>query len=83
MTKELTSASLAFAMILPAAAFASDFSSMDTNGDGYVTMSEFQEAMPDAPADAFMAADADADGALSEDELAAAKDAGTFSSNEG
>jgi hypothetical protein len=49
---------------------------MDANGDGAVTMSEFQDAYPDAEAGTFSALDTDADGALSEAEIAAAVDAG-------
>ncbi|MGX0976977.1 Ca2+-binding EF-hand superfamily protein [Roseovarius sp. MBR-51] len=83
MTKEFVAASFAIAMSLPAVALAGEFSSMDADGDGYVTMSEFQQAMPEATADTFTAVDADADGALTEDEMAAAKDAGVLPATEG
>lgn len=77
MTKEFIAATFALALTVPAAALAAD--SMDANGDGAVTMSEFQAANPDADAATFTAIDTDADGALSEDEIAAAKEAGTLS----
>lgn len=83
MTKEFIPAVFALTLALPAAALANEFSAMDADGDGYVTMTEFQEAIPDAEADTFTAADADADGALSEEEVAAAVDAGLITKTEG
>ncbi len=83
MTKTTLAAGLALTLALPSIAQALEFTSTDADGDGYVTMSEFQEAMPEAPADAFMEADANADGALSEEEFAAAQDAGVLSPSEG
>lgn len=83
MTKEFVAASFALALSLPAVALAGEFSEMDADGDGYVTMSEFQEAVSDATPDMFTAVDADADGALSEDEVDAAKDAGILPESEG
>lgn len=78
MTKELLATTFAFALTLPAAALAQ--SAMDTDGDGMVTMSEFQEAMPDAEAGTFSQIDADGDGALNADEVAAAQEAGILPS---
>ncbi|MFB9149975.1 EF-hand domain-containing protein [Roseovarius ramblicola] len=83
MTKTTLAAGFALTLALPATAQAAEFTSADADGDGYVTMSEFQDAMPDAPVEAFMEADADADGVLSEEEFAAAQDAGVLSSSEG
>lgn len=83
MTKHFATASLAIALVLPLAAQAADFAAMDANGDGYLTMSEFQTALPETPAEAFMAADTNADGALSAEELAAAQEAGTLPSGDG
>ena len=74
MTKELLATTFALALTLPAAALAQ--SAMDTDGDGMVTMSEFQEAMPDAEEGLFSEADTDGDGALNADEVAAAQEAG-------
>ena len=78
MTKELLATTFALALTLPAAALAQD--AMDADGDGMVTMSEFQDAMPDAEADTFSMVDTNADGALSADEIAAAQEAGTLPS---
>ncbi|EDM73442.1 hypothetical protein RAZWK3B_04440 [Roseobacter sp. AzwK-3b] len=72
MFKTTTAATFALAIALPGAVLAE----MDANGDGAVTMSEFQDAYPDAEAGTFPALDTDADGALSEAEIAAAVDAG-------
>ena len=75
MTKELKVAGFALALVLPMAAFAAD---MDADGDGAVSMTEFQEAMPDAEAGTFSAVDANADGVLTADEIASAQEAGTL-----
>jgi Ca2+-binding EF-hand superfamily protein len=78
MTKDLLATTFALALTLPAAALAQD--AIDADGDGMVTMSEFQDAMPDAEAGTFSQADTDGDGALSADEIAAAQEAGTLPS---
>ncbi|WP_294620776.1 EF-hand domain-containing protein [uncultured Roseovarius sp.] len=78
MTKELLATTFALALTLPAAAFAE--TAMDADGDGMVTMTEFQDAMPDAEAGTFSQADTDGDGALSADEVAAAQEAGVLPS---
>ncbi|MGX0879524.1 Ca2+-binding EF-hand superfamily protein [Roseovarius sp. MBR-154] len=83
MTKTTLATGLALTFALPGLALAGDFASVDANGDGYITMSEFQQAMPEAPSEAFMEADADADGALNEEELAAAKEEGILPPSEG
>lgn len=83
MTKDFVAATFALALSLPAMAFASDLSAMDTNGDGYVTMSEFQQGMPEATAEIFTTADTNGDGALSEDEVAAAVEAGVLPTSDG
>jgi len=75
MKKELKVAGFALALTLPMAAFAA---SMDADGDGAVSMTEFQEAMPDAEAGTFSAIDTNADGVLTEDEIASAQAAGTL-----
>lgn len=49
---------------------------MDADGDGLVTLSELQTAMPDMTEAEFAALDANADGALDAGELAAAQEAG-------
>ena len=75
MFNNLTSASFVLAVILPAAALAGG-ENLDADGDGSVSMTEFTEAMPDAGASVFAEIDADADGVLSEEEVATARDVG-------
>lgn len=82
MFKTTTAATFAFALALPGAALA-NMAEMDTDGDGAVTMSEFQQAYPDAEAGTFSAVDENADGSLSEDELTAAKEAGKLPEKSG
>lgn len=78
MFKTTTAATFALAIALPGAVLAE----MDANGDGAVTMSEFQDAYPDAEAGTFSAVDTNADGALSEEEISAAIDAGKLPERE-
>ena len=49
---------------------------MDADGDGVVSMSEFNAAMPDAGMGVFTAIDTNADGALSDEELQVAREDG-------
>lgn len=83
MTKDLIAASFAIALVLPVAAFAGDGAAMDADGDGAVTMSEFQAAHPEAEAGTFSQADANADGALSMDEIADAQAQGVLPATDG
>lgn len=78
MTKELIAAGFVLALSLPGAALAADAASLDADGDGVVSMSEFEAAMPEAEAGTFAQIDADADGALSEQEVADAVEAGVL-----
>ena len=73
MTKTLSAATFALALTVPALAYAMD---ADTDGDGMVSMEEFQAAMPEAPTGTFEQLDSDADGMLSEEEIAAGQEAG-------
>ncbi|KIT17342.1 calcium-binding protein [Jannaschia aquimarina] len=73
VTKIAAILAVTFAVTSPAAA-------QDTDGDGAVSLEEFQAAYPDATAETFTAADTDADGVLSEAEMAAAIDAGLIPS---
>lgn len=68
----LTTTALTLALAAPVAAQ----STMDTDGDGNVSLEELQTAFPDASTDTFAAIDTDADGVLSDVELQAAVDAG-------
>lgn len=50
---------------------APDYSALDTNGDGAVSLAEVKAALPDLSDEAIIAADADQDGNLSTDEYTA------------
>ncbi len=50
--------------------------SIDTDGDGMVSFTEMTVLMPALSEEEFLALDADADGLLSADEIAAAQEAG-------
>lgn len=50
----------------------------DTDGNGTYSMEELQAAYPDLTAEVFTSIDANADGAVDADELAAAQEAGTL-----
>lgn len=76
MLKELTAATFAIALTLPAAALASD--SMDADGDGAVSAEEFAAAHPEAAEGTFEQIDTNADGSLAEDEIGAAVEAGVL-----
>lgn len=82
MKRTFTATGFALTLSLPIPLLAADFATLDVNGDGYVTMAEFQEGLPETPADAFMSADANGDGALSEAEISAAQEAGTLPPSE-
>jgi Ca2+-binding EF-hand superfamily protein len=53
------------------AALAADFTAVDADQNGSVTMEEAKAAMPELTEDAFKAADGDQNGELSADEFAA------------
>ncbi|MDO9525820.1 MAG: hypothetical protein Q7J57_09860 [Gemmobacter sp.] len=61
---------LAATMALAGTAFAQEIA--DTNGDGAYSLEELQVALPELTADGFVSIDANADGMVSPDELAAA-----------
>ena len=50
----------------------------DTDGDGTYSMEELKAAFPDMADDVFATVDANGDGAVDADELAAAQEAGTL-----
>lgn len=65
------------AMILAALAVpALAATELDTDGDGLVTLDEAQAAYPEITPESFTEMDSNADGALDEEEVAAAQDAG-------
>ncbi|MCB1350480.1 MAG: EF-hand domain-containing protein [Paracoccaceae bacterium] len=76
-------APVAFGLLLAAtpALFAQE-AGPDTDGDGMVTLEEFTAAYPDLTAEAFDAADTNADGMLDADEIAAAAEAGVLPATE-
>ncbi|MCB1329969.1 MAG: EF-hand domain-containing protein [Maritimibacter sp.] len=82
--KTIKAAPIAFGLVLAAtpALFAQD-AGPDTDGDGMVTIEEFTAAYPDLTEDVFTAADANADGYLDADEIAAAAEAGLMPATEG
>ncbi len=61
---------LAISMFAVTAVQAAEFSEVDADGDGAISMEEAKAAMPDLNEDAFKAADADGNGTLSEAEFA-------------
>ena len=83
MTKTTLATGFALTLALPGLALAANFAEIDANGDGYITMSEFQQAYPDAEAGTFSAVDTNADGSLTEEELTAAMDAGKLPEKSG
>jgi Ca2+-binding EF-hand superfamily protein len=72
MKSYLLTGLIAGALAVPA--FAA--TSLDTNGDGLLTLDEVQAVFPDITAEAFSAMDVNADGALDDNEVVAAQDAG-------
>lgn len=60
------------------AAYAMTMEEMDANGDGGLSLSEIQSVYPEVTGDSFDAADSDADGMISAEELAAAQEAGVL-----
>ena len=74
---------LAAAAILAASAAAYAMTELDVDGDGALSMVEFKAAYPDLTEADFTAADADADGMISEAELAEARTAGILPDDQG
>lgn len=64
------------ALGLASAASAAAFTDVDSNGDGAITAAEFTAVYPDVGQDVWLTIDANADGVLTEDEHAAAIEAG-------
>ncbi|MFW2544531.1 hypothetical protein ACN2XU_17990 [Primorskyibacter sp. 2E107] len=75
---------LAVIALLPAAmAQAQDSMSLDTSGDGLVSIEEMQAVHSDISTEQFLEMDSDGDGLLNADELAAASEAGLLPTSEG
>ena len=70
-------------LLVPTALMAAE-TALDADGDGAVTMTEFNEAMPEAGAAVFAEIDADANGILDAEEVAEASNTGMLpASSEG
>lgn len=70
-------AGLTTVLLVPTALMAGD-AALDADGDGAVTMTEFNEAMPDAGASVFAEIDVDANGILDAEEVAEAISVGVL-----
>lgn len=81
--KTIKAAPIAFGLLVAAtpALFAQD-AGPDVDGDGMVTIEEFTAAYPDLTEESFTLADANADGMLDADEIAAAAEAGVLPATE-
>lgn len=66
-------ATLAISLFAFASAQAAELADLDKDADGMVSMEEAKAAMPDLSDEKFKAADADGDGKLNAEELAALK----------
>lgn len=66
-----------------AAADAVEYSEADIDEDGYVSMDEFDDVMPDAGEETYAQIDADQDGQITETEWNSAMDIGIIPSNGG
>ncbi len=62
---------LAVSLLAVTAAQAAEFTEVDSDEDGMISMEEAVAAMPDLTEDAFAATDTDADGSPNADEFAA------------
>lgn len=64
-------------------AFAQAQTVADANGDGVLTLEELQAVFPEVGADSFADMDANSDGMLDQDEIAAAQEAGKIPPSNG
>jgi hypothetical protein len=80
MEMKMKRLNLALAAILALGATAAVAQTMveDTDGDGVYSMDELKVAFPDLTEEVFVTVDANADGAVDADELAAAEEAGVL-----
>jgi hypothetical protein len=81
MTKTFILPVLALGLSLPAIA-AAQSGEIDTDGDGMVSMSEFEMVFPDMEAGTFASLDANGDGMLDAEEVASAREAGVLPATE-
>lgn len=69
---------LGFGLASTGMALAQGVAEMDADGSGALSLEELQVAYPNATEDTFMTIDANADGAVDDAELTAAREAGTL-----
>jgi hypothetical protein len=81
MNKFLPALAILAAASFPALAMSASTTDADANADGMLTIEEVQAVFPEVSVETFSAMDANADGALDEAEVAAAKDAGMLADN--
>jgi hypothetical protein len=65
-------------LCVPAFAMGAGAAELDANGDGLLSVSEVQAVYPDVTAEQFSVMDLNADGALDDAEIVAAKEAGVM-----
>ena len=71
------------AALLLATPLAAQDAAIDVNADGMYSFPELQAAMPDMTEDTFITLDANGDGLLDADEIAAGTDAGLLPASDG
>ena len=77
MTRTIRLTVIAFAgFCVPAFAMGQGATEIDANGDGLLSIAEVQAVYPDVTAEQFSSMDLNADGALDDDEVQAAQEAG-------
>ncbi|ASM72566.1 MULTISPECIES: hypothetical protein [Roseobacteraceae] len=76
MTKFSTFAAAVAVAACPVIASADTLSELDANQDGFLTLDEVQSVNPEMTSDQFITLDLDANGALDEEEVAAATESG-------
>ena len=81
MKRQFFTTLIAAGLMSPAIAFAA--TEADSNGDGVLTIDEVQAIYPEVTVEAFSAMDVNADGALDDDEVVAAQQAGMMPASEG
>lgn len=81
MTKNFQLPAMAFfAFCIPVLAMGAGVADADVNGDGILSVAEVQAVYPEVTPEQFSAMDLNADGALDEEEVIAAQEAGMMPS---
>lgn len=78
----MKTARLTLALLVAGTTFTSAQTTLDTDGDGMVSLAEAQAVYPDVTEDDFNQADMDADGFLNETELSMAYGLGLLPAND-